>query len=111
MFSFRSEQTTKEALLQITKTQQENLFTTVVFSENWHKGIIGIVASRLIETHYKPTLVFTEGNEKMVASARSVKNFDIHKALEECSHLDLNKPPKKLFCKSQKPNKKTSLQQ
>ncbi|MFA5556489.1 MAG: single-stranded-DNA-specific exonuclease RecJ [Flavobacteriaceae bacterium] len=81
------EQTTKEALLQITKTQQENLFTTVVFSENWHKGIIGIVASRLIETHYKPTLVFTEGNEKMVASARSVKNFDIHKALEECSHF------------------------
>lgn len=79
------EQITKEALGQIVQTSQQNLFTTVVFSENWHKGVIGIVASRLIETYYKPTLVFTESNEKMVASARSVKGFDIHEALEKCS--------------------------
>lgn len=78
---------TKEALEQIIQTRQENLFTTVVYSENWHKGVIGIVASRLIETHYKPTLVFTESNGKMVASARSVKGFDIHNALEKCSEF------------------------
>lgn len=79
------EQITKEALEQIIQTSQQNLFTTVVFNENWHKGVIGIVASRLIETYYKPTLVFTESNEKIVASARSVKGFDIHEALEKCS--------------------------
>jgi single-stranded-DNA-specific exonuclease len=78
---------TKEALQQIIETNQEKLYTTVVFSENWHKGVIGIVASRLIETFYKPTLVFTESNGKMVASARSVKGFDIHEALEKCSEF------------------------
>lgn len=78
---------TKEALQQIIETNQEKLFTTVVFNENWHKGVIGIVASRLIETYYKPTLVFTESNGKMVASARSVKGFDIHEALEKCSEF------------------------
>lgn len=78
---------TKEASLQIIETNQEKRFTTVVFNENWHKGVIGIVASRLIETYYKPTLVFTESNEKMVASARSVKGFDIHEALEKCSEF------------------------
>jgi len=78
---------TKEALQQIIDTNQEKLYTTVVFSENWHKGVIGIVASRLIETYYKPTLVFTESNGKMVASARSVKGFDIHEALEKCSEF------------------------
>lgn len=78
---------TKEALLQIVETNQEKRFTTVVFNENWHKGVIGIVASRLIETYYKPTLVFTESNGKMVASARSVKGFDIHEALEKCSEF------------------------
>src|SRR5690606_33103952 len=79
------EQITKEALEQIIQTSQQNLYKTVVFNENWHKGVIGIVASRLIETYYKPTLVFTESNEKIVASARSVKGFDIHEALEKCS--------------------------
>lgn len=78
---------TQEALQQIIETNQEKRFTTVVSSENWHKGVIGIVASRLIETYYKPTLVFTESNEKMVASARSVKGFDIHEALEKCSEF------------------------
>jgi single-stranded-DNA-specific exonuclease len=78
---------TKEALQQIIETNQETLYTTVVFNENWHKGVIGIVASRLIETHYKPTLVFTESNDKMVASARSVKEFDIHEALEKCAEF------------------------
>ena len=81
------EQITKQALEQIAKLGSENRFTTVVFSENWHKGVIGIVASRLIETHYKPTVVFTESQGKMTASARSVSGFDIHQALEQCSEF------------------------
>src|SRR5690606_13621090 len=64
-------------------------FTTVVYSENWHKGVIGIVASRLIETHYRPTIVFTKSGDKLAASARSVRDFDIYNALESCAeHLE-----------------------
>ncbi len=81
------EQITKEALAQVVELESDNRFTTVVFSENWHKGVIGIVASRLIETHYKPTLVFTENQGKMTASARSVSGFDIHEALEQCAEF------------------------
>jgi single-stranded-DNA-specific exonuclease len=80
---------TKEALQQIIQNQEENKFTTVVFQENWHKGVIGIVASRLIETYYRPTLVFTKSGDKYAASARSVKGFDVYNALESCSeHLE-----------------------
>ncbi|MDO4727400.1 MAG: single-stranded-DNA-specific exonuclease RecJ [Bacteroidota bacterium] len=79
------EQITQEALEQIQSNEEQQLYTTVVFSENWHKGVIGIVASRLIETYYRPTIVFTKSNGKLVASARSVKGFDIHQALESCS--------------------------
>lgn len=78
-------QITKEALLQITNNQEENRFSTVVYQEDWHKGVIGIVASRLIETYYRPTLVFTKSGDKLAASARSVKDFDVYNALEACS--------------------------
>jgi single-stranded-DNA-specific exonuclease len=61
--------------------------STVVFNPEWHKGVIGIVASRLIEKHYKPTIVLTESNGKVTGSARSVRDFDIHEAIESCSHL------------------------
>jgi len=82
-------QITKEALQQITQNQEENNFTSVVFQEDWHKGVIGIVASRLIETYYRPTLVFTKSGDKYAASARSVKGFDVYNALEACSeHLE-----------------------
>ena len=82
-------QITKEALLQITTNQEEKNFTSVVFQEDWHKGVIGIVASRLIETYYRPTLVFTKSGDKYAASARSVKGFDVYNALEACSeHLE-----------------------
>jgi single-stranded-DNA-specific exonuclease len=57
----------------------------VVAGESWHKGVIGIVASRLIETYYRPTLVFTKSGEKLAASARSVKGFDVYEALNQCS--------------------------
>ena len=61
--------------------------TTVVYGKEWHKGVIGIVASRLIEEYYKPTIVFTKSNDLITGSARSVKDFDIYTAIESCSHL------------------------
>lgn len=82
-------QITKEALLQIEENNEEKSFSTVVYNENWHKGVIGIVASRLVENYYRPTIVFTKSGDKLAASARSVKDFDIYNALEACSeHLE-----------------------
>ena len=76
-------------MLQIEENQEQERFTTVVFQENWHKGVIGIVASRLTETYYRPTLVFTQSGDKYAASARSVRGFDVYNALEACSeHLE-----------------------
>lgn len=80
-------QITQEALKQIEDKQEQEGFTTVVYDEQWHKGVIGIVASRLIETYYRPTLVFTKSGEYLSASARSVKGFDVYNALQECSDL------------------------
>ena len=80
---------TQEALIQIEENHEKEKFTTVIFQEDWHKGVIGIVASRLIETYYRPTLVFTKSGDKYAASARSVKGFDVYNALENCSeHLE-----------------------
>ena len=76
---------TYEALQQIKSANEEEKFSTVVYSVDWHKGVIGIVASRLIESYYRPTLVFTKSGDKLAASARSVKGFDIYEALEQCS--------------------------
>ncbi len=76
---------TQEALIQIKENQEEEGFTSVVYKETWHKGVIGIVASRLTETYYRPTLVFTKSGDKLAASARSVKGFDVYNALEGCS--------------------------
>jgi single-stranded-DNA-specific exonuclease len=80
---------TIEALSQIETNSEKEKFTTVVYQEDWHKGVIGIVASRLIETHYRPTIVFTKSGDKLAASARSVKDFDVYNALEACAeHLE-----------------------
>jgi single-stranded-DNA-specific exonuclease len=82
-------QITIEALDQIEINQETDKFTTVVYNKSWHKGVIGIVASRLIETYYRPTIVFTKSGDKLAASARSVKDFDIYNALESCAnHLE-----------------------
>jgi single-stranded-DNA-specific exonuclease len=82
-------QITKEALLQIEENNEQKRFSTVVYQENWHKGVIGIVASRLVENYYRPTIVFTKSGEKLAASARSVKDFDVYNALETCAeHLE-----------------------
>ena len=74
---------TKEALEMI----DENKKSTVVHSNSWHKGVVGIVASRLIEKHYKPTIVLSEKDGELTGSARSVKGFDLYEALLKCEHL------------------------
>ena len=76
---------TIEALEQIRMNNEQDRFTSVVYSESWHKGVIGIVASRLTETYYRPTLVFTKSGDKLAASARSVSGFDVYEALEGCA--------------------------
>ena len=64
-----------------------NRKSTVLFHPDWHKGVIGIVASRLIERYYRPTIVLTESNGMATGSARSVKDFDVYDAIEACSDL------------------------
>ena len=80
--------TTDEALL----IMENDVITpyrrsTVLFNPSWHKGIVGIVASRVIEKYYKPTIILTESNGMVSGSARSVKDFDVYAAIEKCSHL------------------------
>lgn len=65
----------------------KNAKTTVVYNPDWHKGVIGIVASRLIESYYRPTIVLTQSNGLITGSARSIKDFDIYDAIDECSEL------------------------
>lgn len=80
---------TDEALAHIADDDwlREEAWSTVVFNKDWHKGVVGIVASRLVERHYRPTVVLTESNGKAVGSARSVKGFDVYEAISACSHL------------------------
>ncbi|MBK7946630.1 MAG: single-stranded-DNA-specific exonuclease RecJ [Flavobacteriales bacterium] len=79
---------TEEALAHIADDAwQQGSWSTVVFKPEWHKGVVGIVASRLVERHYKPTVVLTASNGKAVGSARSVKGFDVHEAISACSDL------------------------
>lgn len=61
--------------------------STVLYKNDWHKGVIGIVASRCIEKFYKPTIILTESNDKVTGSARSVDGFDVYEAIAECSEL------------------------
>ena len=61
--------------------------TTVLYSEHWHKGVVGIVASRLIEHYHRPTVVLTKSGDDIAGSARSVPGFNLYEALYQCSHL------------------------
>ena len=82
------ERITQEALKQIEERGEENSFSTVVFDDHWHKGVLGIVASRLTETYYRPTVVLTRSDDNYVGSVRSVKGFNVYRALEDCaSHM------------------------
>ncbi|MEM6736097.1 MAG: single-stranded-DNA-specific exonuclease RecJ [Bacteroidota bacterium] len=77
---------TSEALELIEKFAQERK-STVLFKQDWHKGVIGIVASRCIEHYYRPTIILTESNGKATGSARSVEGFDVYEAIAKCSDL------------------------
>ena len=74
---------TEEALLLVDNSKK----STVLFSDKWHKGVVGIVASRVIETFYKPTIILVEKNGILTGSARSVHDFDIYSAINECAYL------------------------
>ncbi|WP_443944587.1 single-stranded-DNA-specific exonuclease RecJ [Pedobacter sp. AW1-32] len=79
---------TREALALIGDSEiLINKKTTVVFNENWHKGVIGIVASRLTEKYYRPTIVLTKSNGHVAGSCRSVLGFDLYEALSGCADL------------------------
>lgn len=79
---------TQHALSMIAENQELiNRKSTVLFHPEWHKGVIGIVASRLIDKYYRPTIILTESNGKATGSARSVKDFDVYDAIEACSDL------------------------
>ena len=84
--------TTDEALEQLQKDPMNSeKFTTVVFSPEWHKGVVGIAASRLTETFYRPTIVLTAGEGDIISgSARSVSDFDIYTAIDSCRDLLTN---------------------
>lgn len=79
---------TTEAMRMISDDQRSvNARTTVLYNPNWKKGVIGIVASRLIETYYRPTVILTESNGFATGSARSVQGYDLYQAIEACSDL------------------------
>jgi single-stranded-DNA-specific exonuclease len=79
---------TTEAMKMIAENERNlNARTTVLFNPNWKKGVIGIVASRLIETYYRPTVILTESNGFATGSARSVQGYDLYQAVEACSDL------------------------
>ncbi len=79
---------TEEALAMIENDEwYEKAVSTVLFKNDWHKGVIGIVASRCIEHYHRPTIILTESHGKAAGSARSVPGFDVYEAIESCSDL------------------------
>lgn len=78
---------TNEALAMIEESSAKSAKSTVLFKRDWHKGVIGIVASRCLEKYYRPTIILTQSNEKATGSARSVAGFDIYEAISECADL------------------------
>jgi single-stranded-DNA-specific exonuclease len=78
---------TEEAFKELEQAGSKDKYSTVLFNPNWHKGVVGIVASRLIEIYYRPTIILTESNGFATGSARSVDGFDLYEAINECSDL------------------------
>ncbi len=83
------EETTLQALREIQDTHPDESFCSVVYHEDWHQGVLGIVASRCIEKFYRPTIILTKKGDQAVGSARSIQEFDLYSALEKCSDLFL----------------------
>ena len=81
-------QITLEALKIIKEDENhKNTKTNFIYKNDWHIGVIGIVASRIIEAHYRPTIVLTDKESLIVGSARSIKNVDIYEAIDSCKDL------------------------
>jgi single-stranded-DNA-specific exonuclease len=78
---------TEEALQEIALQVNKYKYSTLLFNPLWHKGVVGIVASRLIENYYRPTIILTESNGFATGSARSIPGFDLYKAITECADL------------------------
>lgn len=78
---------TEEAMVMLDNDTYRDKKYTILYQPHWNKGVIGIVASRLIEKYYRPTIVFTDSNGMAVGSARSVPGFDLYKAISQCSDL------------------------
>ena len=79
---------THEALRMIAQDNRlQHSYSTVLFNPSWHKGVVGIVASRLIETYYRPTVILTQSGDLATGSARSVQGYDLYQAIEACSDL------------------------
>ncbi len=79
---------TRQAIEMIqTDKSQQDLKATILYNPEWHKGVIGIVASRLLEAYYRPTIILTKSNGMATGSARSVNGFDLYKAIDACSDL------------------------
>lgn len=79
---------TQQALDQVVEHNNASSYSTIVYQPDWNKGVIGIVASRLVDMYYKPALVFTKNSEgDLVASARSIPELDVYAAIEENAHL------------------------
>ncbi len=79
---------TEEAIAMIEADETlKSAKSTVLFKNTWNKGVIGIVAARCVEKYYRPTVILTESNDKITGSARSIKDFDLYKAIYECSDL------------------------
>jgi len=79
---------TREALEMIANNSElKEAKTTVLYKDDWHKGVIGIVASRCIEKYFRPTVILTESNEKATGSVRSVPGFDVYEAITKCEDL------------------------
>lgn len=81
-------ETTKEALsILVSDNAHQDKKSTVIYNENWHKGILGIVCNRLQENYYRPTIVLTKSGEFFTGSARSVKGYNLYNAINQCAHL------------------------
>ncbi len=76
-----------EQALAMVQELNENTVSTVLFDPNWHKGVVGIVASRVQDVRYRPTIILTEAEGMATGSARSVEGFDVHAAIESCADL------------------------
>ena len=85
------ERTSREAKEQFEQMpDKEERKSIVLFHPHWHKGVVGITASRMVEAYYRPTIILTESQGKVVGSARSVRHFNVHEAIEQCSDLLIN---------------------